>query len=141
MSKESIAVGLFVYLIMLFTQTFIMNSGENSIHLIPFEVITAQIHNIYDNAYNWKPFIFNVVGNICVFIPVGIMISYLLENNFKRTILYCLIISLFIETVQIPLERTTDIDDIILNTTGAFVGCLICKSVLWALKKRELSDK
>ena len=135
-TKEIIRAGLFIYLIMLFTQTFIVNSGESTIELIPFRVIINQLKNIEHKNYGLNEFIFNVVGNIGVFVPVGIALSYLLDSNLKKTLFYGCILSLFIEIVQIPLPRVTDIDDVILNTTGAFIGFEIYKIISHKLKQR-----
>ena len=134
--KEFVRTILFVYLIMLFTQTFIANSGSGSIQLIPFHVIITQLKNA---QHRIAPFIFNIVGNIGVFIPIGIIFAYFFDSDFKKTVLHGLAISVFIEIVQIPLERTTDIDDVILNTTGTVIGYFIFK-ILAHIKKRTAQN-
>lgn len=131
--KEIVRTILFIYLIMLFTQTFIVNSGTNSIELIPFRIIMMQLKYAQSNMHS---FLFNVIGNIGVFIPVGIIFAYLLDSDIKKTILHGSLISVFIEIVQIPLQRTTDIDDVILNTTGTVIGCFIFLLLSHILKKR-----
>ena len=133
MPKEIARAILFIYLIMLFTQTFIVNSGTNSIELIPFRIIMMQLKYAQSNMHS---FIFNIIGNIGVFIPVGIIFAYLLDSDIKKTILHGSLISVFIEIVQIPLQRTTDIDDVILNTTGTVIGCFIFLLLSHILKKR-----
>lgn len=133
MPKEIARAILFIYLIMLFTQTFIVNSGTNSIELIPFRIIMMQLKYAQSNMHS---FLFNVIGNIGVFIPVGIIFAYLLDSDIKKTILHGSLISVFIEIVQIPLQRTTDIDDVILNTTGTVIGCFIFLLLSHILKKR-----
>ena len=133
MPKEIARAILFIYLIMLFTQTFIVNSGTNSIELIPFRIIMMQLKYAQSNMHS---FLFNVIGNIGVFIPVGIIFAYLLDSDIKKTILHGSLISVFIEIVQIPLQRTTDIDDVILNTTGTVIGCFIFRLLSHILKKR-----
>jgi len=133
---EMTAAALFVYLIMLFTQTFIVNAGQNSIEVIPFRIITTQLFDIWRSKNGLRNFIFNVAGNIGVFVPVGFLLAYLCNNNIKKTVLHGCIISIFIELVQIPLARTTDIDDVILNTTGTAIGFLIYKLINRIFKKR-----
>lgn len=132
--KEIVKAILFVYLIMLFTQTFIVNNGSSSIQLIPFHVIILQFKNAQKNI---RPFIFNIVGNIGVFIPIGMIFAYLFDSNFKKTVLHGCAISVFIELVQIPLKRTTDIDDVILNTTGVVAGYFLFRLLLH-IKKRTV---
>lgn len=120
--KEIICTGFFIYLIMLFTQTFIVNEGNNFIEIIPFRIIIQQFQDIKKQSDGFDAFTFNVVGNIGVFVPVGMIIAYLTDKSLKKTLLYGCILSVFIEVVQIPLNRTTDIDDVILNTAGTFIG-------------------
>lgn len=124
--KETAAVVLFVYIVMLFTQTFIVNSGPNEIKLIPFAVIVSQFFEIWTLYDGWKAFVFNVAGNIGVFVPIGILSTFLFEHDAKQAALNGMLLSVFIEVVQIPLERTTDIDDVILNTIGMMIGYGIC---------------
>ena len=133
---ETASAVLFIYLIMLFTQTFIVNTGKSDIELIPFQIISMQFRAIWNSPQGLNSFIFNVVGNIAVFVPVGFLIAYLSKGSIKKTILYGWVISVFIEIVQIPLERTTDIDDVILNISGTAVGLLTYKTISHILKKR-----
>ncbi len=122
MVHETILLLFMTFLIMLFTQTFIYNPGLNKIYLIPFYIIIKQLIESGQNVFLYRGFIFNVIGNIGIFVPVGIFIAVLYRTNYSQTLVRGFFISLIIETVQIPLERTTDVDDLILNTTGAAVG-------------------
>ena len=122
MVHETILLLFMTFLIMLFTQTFIYNPGLNKIYLIPFYIIIKQLIESGQNVFLYRGFIFNVIGNIGIFVPIGIFIAYLFKTNYSQTLVRGFFISLIIETVQIPLERTTDVDDLILNTTGAAVG-------------------
>ena len=133
--KEIVRAVFFVYLIMLFTQTFIINGGSHSIELIPFHIIIHQF-KYCNTSYGLQAFVFNIIGNIGVFIPIGIILAYLFDSNIKKTVLHGCIISIFIEIVQIPLKRTTDIDDVILNTTGTIIGYFIYKIISIIIKKR-----
>ncbi len=137
---EMAAAALFIYLIMLFTQTFVVNIGKNSVELIPFRIIIIEFLEIFNSPHGLNEFVFNVVGNIGVFIPVGFLLAYLYKSNIKKIILYGCILSAFIEIVQIPLERTTDIDDVILNTIGTAVGFLIYKIIKKIQKKRTANQ-
>jgi len=130
--KEIVRTILFVYLIMLFTQTFIVNSGENFMELLPFHVIITQLQLAQTNI---QPFLFNIIGNTGVFIPIGIIFACLLDSDLKKTVLHGFGISVFIELVQIPLARTTDIDDVILNTAGTVTGFFIFR-IFSRIKKR-----
>ena len=128
--KEALLLGFSVYLILLFTQTFIVNSAENEIRLIPFQIITEQIIDAGKGTKSFTAFVFNILGNIGVFVPIGVFAAVIFKKHFWGTVLIGFYISLVIETVQLPLDRTTDIDDLILNTLGAAAGYGIYKIIL-----------
>lgn len=70
----------------------------------------------------------NIIGNITMFIPVGIIwpICFKKLDTPAKTILAGFGYSLLIELSQLLLyERLTDIDDLILNTIGVTIGAFI----------------
>ena len=69
----------------------------------------------------------NVLGNIIIFIPFGILIKEEFNLNIFKTILISLIFSLSIEIVQLLIGRVFDIDDILLNVIGSLIGYLLKK--------------
>lgn len=76
---------------------------------------------------DWK----NSTLNILLFIPMGMSLP-LLWNRFrtrKHTILWGLGASLAIEFLQIFTYRATDINDVITNTAGTYLGFL-CTQIL-----------
>ncbi|MBB6731366.1 VanZ family protein [Cohnella sp. CBP 2801] len=108
-----------------------------SINLIPFHSIKEYI---FSNSVTIKKFAFaNVGGNIIIFIPLGIYLSLFKKN--KRVItnlLFILILSLFIEIIQGLLGiGASDIDDIILNCLGGFVGILGYKFLIFSLRDEK----
>ena len=67
--------------------------------------------------------------NVALFLPLGILLP-LLWNRFrtmKDTALFGLGLSLTIELLQILVGRATDINDLITNTLGAFLGVVLWK--------------
>lgn len=74
----------------------------------------------------------NILGNILIFVPVGILHRLTKRCEMWRTVLFGALLSLTIEVCQFVLPRTTDIDDLILNTAGTFLGVVLC---LWAERK------
>ncbi len=125
MLRELVMYGFFCFLILLSAQTFIYNSGMNELRLVPFQIITEQLGDMNSTAFSRRAFIFNIIGNAGIFVPIGIFIAYLFKKNAAGTALCGFYISLVIETVQLPLDRTTDVDDLILNTAGAVAGYYI----------------
>ena len=72
----------------------------------------------------------NIVGNAILLLPMGILLP-LLWTKFRkvgRVTLFAFLFSLGIETLQLLLTlmgnigRAFDVDDILLNTLGAFIG-------------------
>lgn len=103
-----------------------MKAGYEA-QLIPFYFIADIIKNPVPAA------VLVVVFNIVMTIPFGMFLRYYTECSFKKTVLYGLMLSLFIETVQftgvfflLPGSfRLFDVDDLICNALGAGLGYLI----------------
>lgn len=99
-----------------------------------FEVVTIQDHNyglsnfipfreIFRYEIGSRLFIKNIIGNILLFLPYGYFASdYLKSKKILPICFLTMIVSLTIETVQLNIGRTFDIDDIILNTIGGMFG-------------------
>ena len=67
----------------------------------------------------------NILGNILIFVPIGFLISALTPNRHKGWLAFAigLAISLTIEIVQLSFViRVFDVDDLILNSFGAWLG-------------------
>ena len=76
----------------------------------------------YNNA---RDIVWNIVGNITMFIPSGIVLPFVYKklNSFGKVAAAGTFISLCIEILQLPFaSRASDIDDLILNTLGVLVG-------------------
>ena len=80
-------------------------------------------------SHNLNYFLISFLGNIFIFIPVGLLISLIWNIKDKNVVLTGFLISLSIELTQLFLKRTTDIDDLILNTLGVIIGLLISKRI------------
>jgi glycopeptide antibiotics resistance protein len=79
----------------------------------------------------------NTLGNIVLFLPLGILLPLLLDRlrSLKRVMAIALCVSLSIETIQffsrfIGSPRAVDIDDVLLNTLGACLGFAIYRYVI-----------
>ena len=67
----------------------------------------------------------NVVGNVLLFLPLGFFATIVFGRRLTQVTLAAAALSTCIELTQLALgERWVDIDDVILNTGGAFVGAL-----------------
>ena len=88
------------------------------------------------NQINFIPFSHNIdiVGyllNIVLFIPLGLLTPIIWErmNNLKNIIGIGFFFTFLIEISQLLNNRSTDVDDILLNTLGAILGFSFFK--LW----------
>ena len=85
----------------------------------------------------------NIIGNVALFIPSGIILPILYKrmDHFWKVLAGGAFISLCIELLQLPISaRTSDIDDIILNTLGCAMGYgifLLFKTLLSRRRKKH----
>ena len=104
----------------------IVQNGVHKTNLIPFKVLAETYREVFINGYiNY--FIINFLGNIVLFIPFGLCIPLLWKTSTRKTAFLGFCSSLFIELCQLFLARGTDVDDLILNTSGVMLGLLIYK--------------
>ena len=99
----------------------------NSTNIIPFNIALIEyIKGLITNNINKKIVISNLGINLILFAPMGVFISILFKDkikNIKQFILAMIIVLFSVEMLQfITLRGSMDIDDIILNITGAIVG-------------------
>lgn len=105
--------------------------------LLLFELVTSTDFNSY--SHNFTPFkemfrydltskLFyrNVIGNIILFFPFGYFISYYCKiNKFYYNLFVVSVTSVAIEIIQSVIGRSFDIDDIILNILGGYLGYVL----------------
>ncbi len=97
----------------------------DSSKLVPLRINLVPIVHLFDIYSGWQ---INIIGNIAMFIPVGIIWPACFKklDNVGKTILAGFGYTLFIELTQLPFyDRCSDVDDLILNTAGAAIGALI----------------
>ena len=71
-----------------------------------------------------------IVGNLLMFIPMGILLSLCLKNiNRKNMFKYAILIPLTIEVIQLVVGRSFDIDDLVMNFLGIVIGYYIVELV------------
>lgn len=75
----------------------------------------------------------NVVGNVLLFAPLGFFGLLLSRQRVAVVVGLCMLLSAAIEVAQYYGHRVADIDDVILNSTGALIG-----ATLAALARRTL---
>jgi glycopeptide antibiotics resistance protein len=92
---------------------------RGGVNIIPF-------YGIFEILQEGKTvvIVLNILGNIIMFLPLGFFLPLLWGKNSspKAVLIFGALLSLLIETTQSFSYRGTDIDDVLLNTTGALAG-------------------
>jgi glycopeptide antibiotics resistance protein len=109
--------------------------SKPQINVIPLKTSIKGFIHIFTDVQHYVVLtnvVANFFGNIIMFIPLGLMLPLLNEKytNRKKLLGLAAFSSLSIETIQLlsisfDIYRYVDIDDIILNTTGALIGYTI----------------
>lgn len=95
-------------------------TGYNKYNLVPFREIKLAIRQ------GGTFFFVNFIGNQLVFAPIAFFVSLLYKKpGFLKSVLITTAFSTFVEVCQIPQNRGSDIDDVILNTLGGIIGYLL----------------
>ncbi len=121
--KEFFGLLFMLYILTLFYIVTYQDPVSNSIssyNLMPFKELFR-----YD--FGTTLFYKNIVGNLVLFVPFGLFVSYYLKTKHIGLIfLLSLISSVTIEFAQrLIVGRVFDVDDIILNVAGGIVGYFI----------------
>lgn len=97
-------------------------------NLVPFDTIERYV--VYRDHFNFDIWFKNLFGNLVLFIPIG-MFFPLLNTRFKRShmlVAACICLIGGVELAQMLLRvGSFDIDDILLNTAGAWIGLLLTR--------------
>jgi glycopeptide antibiotics resistance protein len=110
------------------------------INIIPFmDMVRDFQHNTFFSLSFRLRFLFrNLIGNILLLLPLGLFLPILWSKfrDFGKTVFMGVVVSLAIELSQLFLSylslgsRSTDIDDLILNTLGIVIGYIIYDKIL-----------
>jgi glycopeptide antibiotics resistance protein len=98
------------------------------LNLIPF----VGMYNLVFYSIDMTVPIRNILLNILLFVPFGFFLSWNKRVKNRLTLIVTvtgLLLSLLIEVLQyvFPIGRSADIDDVILNTLGTFLGVVLWK--------------
>ena len=127
--KEFYNLLFIIYLLLLYYLLLSTDNASSGLNLTPFkEIIRYPITSLQ--------FIYNVIGNIVLFLPFGFFISdFIKAKKTYQILIISALISLTAELIQFKIGRAFDIDDIILNVTGAIIGFL-CYKGLRSIKRK-----
>lgn len=111
-----------------------ITSGYRSYNLIPLNTIWAYLFTQNDRVSDWGSVAFlNLLANVALFAPLGLLApsSSGRFHRLRTVLLLGVSVSLAIEVAQLLIGRSADIDDVILNVVGVWVGY-----GAWALFRR-----
>lgn len=116
-----------------------LTNSISEINLIPFKTLYEYLFVNNTSVSGWSSVsILNIFANTLLFIPLGLLTPLIWEkyDSFYKILTLGLISTCLIEFIQIFIGRSTDIDDVILNTIGVIIGYTIFKlSKIKQLKK------
>ena len=117
--KELLSLIFIIYILCLYYILMGQDIGTKGMNLVPFK-------EMFRYEFGSYKFIKNIFGNILIFVPFGFFASYYLNNRKASLItIVTLIVSTCTEFLQYHLGRIFDVDDIILNVFGGFIGYLL----------------
>lgn len=119
--KELLMLCFIIYILLLYYIVTFQDNNYGTNNFVPFREIFR-----YD--VNSRLFLKNVIGNVLLFVPFGIFVTYYVKNDkVYQTLFLSILVSCSIEFAQSVIGRTADIDDVILNTIGGIIGYIIFK--------------
>lgn len=145
--KKEILYLIFVcYIVGLFNLVLVPRNFWNTIwHNIFYNLNENPFEGIFDFSYNFIPTIYKIiigeyalgswvktmiVGNLLMFIPMGILLSLCFKSFKKKNMFkYAILIPLAIEVIQLVVGRSFDIDDLVMNFLGIVIGYYIVELV------------
>jgi len=116
--------------------------AQYSYNLIPFKEIRRFL--VYRERLGWKAVFLNIFGNMAAFMPFGFCLPEIWDqvNKWYTTTLLGFVFSLGVETVQLVSRvGSFDVDDMILNTVGAFAGYLMFRVAKGVWNKYSGTDR
>ena len=121
--KELKTLVAIIYIFSLFYLVTTTDFEIYSNNFIPFKEMTRY-------HFSSKLFFRNVIGNIVLFVPFGYIVTDMITEKAKKChflipTIITFLTSLIIELIQMNIGRSFDIDDILLNFVGGFIGYLI----------------
>jgi len=116
---------------------FSVNGGFRPVNFVPFETIGR-----YVSARGWINsgiWIDNLVGNVMIFVPLGLLLgAFKRPKRVWTSLLIVLASTVAVETAQyVFCVGSCDVDDVILNFAGGAIGVVLYQIVLKMMKDTE----
>ncbi|QIZ08857.1 VanZ family protein [Priestia megaterium] len=115
--------GLTLYTVALVILLFFRPNEQSyhSMNLVPFSTVAFYL----SGKVNWLISFYNLAANIGLFLPYGLFLRFKQFSQWKALFIASLMIAC-IEVLQFVSHRgSLDIDDLILNLLGIYLGCVL----------------
>lgn len=144
-SGLSVAYVLFlVYLFLvwgrgpIFQELPISEYAKTYVNVIPFKTTVEQLRNLSTGLVNTEIVLANTLGHILAFFPMGALLALAYERTRQKHLLLVSFFSLLLELIQLVLHiGSFDVDAIIFNVLGYFVGLWFTKAVTSSIKRKQ----
>ena len=108
------------------------------VNVIPLKTTVEQLRNLNAGLINTEIVLANTLGHILAFFPMGALLALAYEGTWKKHLLLVTIFSLLMELTQLVLHiGSFDVDAIIFNVVGYFVGLWLTKAVMGTIKRKQ----
>ncbi|WP_154974368.1 VanZ family protein [Priestia megaterium] len=156
--KEELILGVFVlYLIGLASQTIVPNwnagivtdTGEpffdiyftnelSHVNILPFHTLYEYFFQTNTNVDEWNSVsLLNLTANVMLFSPLGFFVALIWRkyHSIKKVTILGLSVTCLIEFIQYFIGRSSDIDDVLLNTFGTVIGYVVLLIIQYLISK------
>ncbi len=104
-----------------------------NVNLVPFHTVGLFVRSLLrsENPALLRHAVINLAGNVVMFVPLGFFIPavFVKLRSLWKTMLFSAAVMTVVEIIQLfTLLGSCDIDDLILNLLGAFIGFLLYKN-------------
>jgi len=114
------------------------SQSRGKIQPVPF-------HTLLSYRYDHVDLLIYLVGNVVLFMPLGcflyLAVRHLaLRRSLAISTVICALVSIGVEVLQIPIwTRSTDVDDVLTNSAGGFLGALTGFGLLYLVRATKVS--
>lgn len=134
----------------------LQSPGTQHVQLVPFKFISNFLSETSLKFNKPSTFIYilkeraflQAAFNAIILLPLGIFLRYYFKRSLKQTLIISFLVSLFFELTQLTglygiynaPYRIFDVDDLMLNTLGGFIGYSIAPLFSYVLPKTDNLD-
>lgn len=133
--KLSFAILIGYLLLLAYWMLFGFDRNVGSVYMYNLKPFSTIEHFFDFDKFNTRTWVINLIGNIGVFIPFGLLIPMTFRMKYTKSLVIFLAGLFILEFSQLISRRGSfDVDDFILNTIGFTFGYAIYKllRILWA---------